>query len=150
MTTVQFQLGGTLKFITDEPSPAGAFITLRYDGFTITARADQMAYKLPNDKAVKVQVSYVDAKGNPAAVDGDVTWDTSDATIATVTAETGDSTIATVIPADKVGQVQINATADADLGAGVTTLVTTMDVEVLAGQAVAGTISPVGEPIPIP
>jgi hypothetical protein len=150
MNTVVFQLGGTLKFVVDEPaSRPGTRVTIRYGGLTLTAWGDAMAYKLPNDKVIGVQVAYVDSKGNPAEVDSDVTWDTSDPEIATVEIDTGDSTMAKVVPSGKVGQVQVTATADADLGEGVRELVTTMDVEIIAGEAVAGTITPVGEPQPI-
>ena len=147
--TVQFQLGGTLKISIDEPSSAGAIVTLHYDNFTVTARGDDMAYTLPNDKVVRCQVSYVDAKGNPAKIDGDVTWDTSDQNIATIKTDTGDSTQAVVTPAGQVGQVQVTCSADADLGEGIRELITTMDVDVVAGEAVAGTIAPLGEPMPI-
>ena len=108
-----------------------------------------MAYKLPNDHAIQLKVSYYDAKGNPAAVDGDVAWDSSNADVARVTVGS-DSTTCTVYPGDQLGQAQISATADADLGEGVTELITTGDIEVVAGQAVSGTIEPVGDPIPMP
>jgi hypothetical protein len=151
VNTLQFQLGGTLKFLIDEPaSRPGARITIRYDGLTLTAWGDGMAYKLPNDKMIAVQVAYVDSKGNPAQVDGDVSWDTSDANIAIVESNAGDSMQAVVTPVGPIGQVQITATADADLGSGVRELITTMDVEIVAGEAIAGTITPVGEPQPIP
>jgi len=150
VNTLQFQLGGTLKFLIDEPaSRPGARITIRYDGLTLTAWGDGMAYKLPNDKMIAVQVAYVDSKGNPAQVDGDVSWDTSDASIATVESNAGDSTQAVVTPVGPIGQVQITATADADLGSGVREIITTMDVDIVAGEAIAGTITPVGEPQPI-
>jgi hypothetical protein len=146
--TVNFQLGGKLIISLDDER-AGAIVTLRYDGFTVTARGDDMAYKLPNDMVVRCQVSYVDAKGNPAQVDGEVTWDSSNQTIATVKVDSGDSSQVVVTPAGNIGQAQISATADADLGEGTTELITTMDIEVVAGSAVAGTIAPVGEPEPI-
>lgn len=150
MNTLQFQLGGTLKFLIDEPaSHPGARITIRYDGLTLTAWGDGMAYKLPNDKMIAVQVAYVDSKGNPAQVDGEVSWGTSDPNLATVETDVGDSTQATVTPGGAVGQVQVTCTADADLGSGVREIITTMDVEIVAGEAVAGTITPVGEPQPI-
>jgi hypothetical protein len=149
VSTVQFQLGGTLKFLVDEPE-GYALVTLLYEGFTITAKGDAMAYKLPNDKIIAVQVAYVDSRGNPAQVDGDVSWDTSDSNLATVETNAGDSTQATVTPGGTVGQVQVTCTADADLGAGVREIITTMDVDIVAGEAVAGTITPVGEPQPIP
>jgi hypothetical protein len=150
MTTVEFQLGGTLKFIVDEPaSRPGARVTIRYGGLTLTAWGDAMAYKLPNDKVIGVKVSYVDSKGNPATIDGDVVWDTSDSDTATVETDIGDSAQAKIVPSGAVGQVQVTATADADLGEGVREIITTMDVEIVAGEAVAGTIAPVGEPQPI-
>jgi hypothetical protein len=148
MTTVAFTLGGTLDFRVDEPY-GYSLITLTYQGFTVTARGDDMAYNLPNDKEIKVQVAYVDAKGNPAVVDGDVTWETSDSNIATVNVDDQDSTICTVTPAQQIGQAQISAKADADIGQGVREIITTMDVTIVAGEAIAGTITPVGEPTPI-
>jgi nitrogenase molybdenum-iron protein alpha/beta subunit len=144
--SVQFQLGGTLRFLVEEEGYA--IMTVRYKDFTLTARGDKMAYTLPVDNVIKVKVSYIDAHGNPAVVDGDVAWSTSDATIARVVADTGDTTNASVEAQGKVGQCQVTASADADLGTGVRELITLMDLTVVAGEAVAGTISPVGEPLP--
>ena len=152
MTKINFQLGGTLNVIT-EPEEAGyCLVTIRYDNFTITARGGEMAYALPAGKQVTVQVAYVDAAGNPAKVDGDVTWDSSNDTLVDVAVDAADSTLAIVRSGTGLGTAQVNANADADLGEGIRTLVTTMDVTVVAGEAVAGTISPVGEPedIPVP
>ena len=53
MTTVQFQLGGTLKFVTEDEGYA--LMTVTHEGFTITARADNMAYKL----ATGMQVGWI-------------------------------------------------------------------------------------------
>lgn len=151
MTTVEFKLGGTLKFLVEPEARAGARITISYDGLTLTAWGDAMAYTLPNDKKIAIKVAYVDAHGNPAQVDGEVTWDTSDTAIATVAADPIDPNgmQAVVTPAGQVGQVQVTATADADLGQGTREIITTMDVDIVAGEAVAGTITPVGEPAPI-
>jgi ABC-type Fe3+ transport system substrate-binding protein len=147
MSTVQFQLGGTLKFLVEEPA-GYVLMTLHYDRFAVTAKGDHMAYTLPNDHEVAVQVAYVDAKGNPATIDGNVDWASSDTGIATVTVD-ADTTRCTVTPADNIGQVQITATADADIGEGTRELITTMDVTIVAGEAVAGTITPAGAPTPI-
>ena len=152
MTTVQFQLGGTLRLIVDQPpaaNRAGAWVTVRYGAFTITARGDQMAYTLPDGMQVNVKIAYVDDQGNPAKVDGDVTWTSSNTDIATVEVDATDSTHALVLASGDLGQVQIAARADADLGTGTRELITTMDVEVVAGEAVAGVITPVGAPEPI-
>jgi hypothetical protein len=147
LTSIEFKLGGVLTFIT-EPSKAGALITLHYGAFTLTARGDQMAYTLPDGFQIGVKVSYVDAQGNPARVDGDVTWESSNIDIATVTATGPDAATVAATVGGTIGQLQITAKADADLGQGVRELITTMDVEVVAGEAVAGTIAPVGEATP--
>ena len=131
-------------------APSGyATLTIIYQQFTITARGDVM-YNLMVDHFVKMKVSYVDAAGNPAVVDGPVAWASSDASIATVAVDATDSSIVTVTPAGDLGQVQVTATADADLGSGVRNLNTVADITVLAGEAVAGTIQPVGAPQPKP
>ena len=148
MTTVQFQVGGTLKFLVEEPE-GYAIMTIRYEAFTITAKGQGMAYKLPNDKMIAVKVAYVDSKGNPAQVDGNVSWESSDEGIVTIEVDSGDQMQAKVFPVGPAGQAQISVTADADLGEGVREIVTTSDIDVVAGEAVAGTISPVGEPQPI-
>lgn len=109
-----------------------------------------MAYTLPDDRTIFVQVAYVDARGHPATVDGDVAWASSDTMIANVGVKQGDSTSAQIIPGANLGQAQITATADADLGAGVTSVICTLDVTVVAGSAVAGVITPQGEPQPFP
>jgi hypothetical protein len=145
---IGFELRGLIK-ILQQPSKAGAFVTLRYGAFIVTARGDQMAYTLPNGMAVQVKIAYQDASGNPAKVDGEVRWDTSDPALLTVQVDAGDTMNAVVATHGKVGQGQVTATADADLGEGVRSLVTIMDVDVVAGEAVAGTITPVGAPTPI-
>jgi hypothetical protein len=146
MPSVEFNLAGKLRFLVEEEITS--LVTLRFDNFTVAARGDTMAYTLPVDHVVKVHVAYVDSHGNPAGVDSEVSWASSDETIARVVVDETDSANASVEAQAKLGQAQITATADADIGEGVRELVTLMDVSVIAGEAVAGTISPVGEPIP--
>jgi hypothetical protein len=149
---VDFQIGGTLQITTRKKPKGAAIVTLRYDEFSVTTMIledEKMTYTLPNDHKVQVQISYVDAKGNPAAVDGPVAWASSNDAVLTVEVDAADSTICWVVPATQLAQAQVVATADADLGAGVTQITTTMDVTIVAGQAVSGTIAPVGAPVPI-
>lgn len=145
---MEFTLNGVLNLL--EKDEGHVLVKLTYDRFTLTARGDVM-FTLPDDKKVDVKVSYVDARGHPAKVDGPVMWSSSDENVATVTPN-GDQ--ATIVPASAtgavLGQVQITAKADADLGAGTRELITTLDVEVVAGDAVMGTIQPVGAPVPNP
>jgi hypothetical protein len=150
-STIDFKLRDILQIATSRKKPVGvAIITLRYDGFSVTAKCeDNMAYTLPNDHKVQVKISYLDAKGNPAAVDGPVVWSSSNEQVLTVAVDLADSTLATVLPANLLSQAQVVATADADVGEGVKQIITTMDVTVVAGMAVSGTIAPVGAPVPI-
>jgi hypothetical protein len=98
----------------------------------------------------KVKVSYVDAAGNPALIDGEVAWASSDDTVLAVFTSANDSTEAILRTIGPVGQVQVTATADADLGAGVREIITPLDVTVVAGEAMSGTIEPSGPAEPIP
>jgi hypothetical protein len=123
-------------------------LTIWYEQFTITTQGDVM-YTLAADHLVKMQVSYVDAAGNPASVDGPVAWTSSDDTLIALIIDAGDSSICTATPVGPAGQVQVTATADADLGSGVKHLITVADIQIVGGEAVAGTIEPIGEAEPI-
>jgi hypothetical protein len=135
------------------PEPSGAvlaIVTARLDGgFALTARGPTMAYTLPDGKQVGLQIAYEDAEGNAATVDGAVAWSSANEDIAHVIVEGSDGKDVTLLGL-KVGSTQITATADADLGDGVRNLITTLDVDVVAGEAVAGSITPTGEPETIP
>lgn len=115
-----------------------------------------MSFTLPADKQARLQIQYVDANNNPARVDGTVSWDSSDEDVARVEPlaatpqDVPEGGAVMLIPGSKVGACQVSARADADLGSGVRDIVTLFDVEVVGGEAVAGTISPVGELIPKP
>ena len=139
-----------LQICEIEPPPEIlAVLTITYHRFTITMKGDVM-FTLPVDDAVKMRVTYVDSENNPAKVEGPIAWASSDDTLAEFEVDSVDSSIVTVIPAGPIGQVQITATADADLGAGVRNLITICDISLVAGEAVAGVIQPVGEPFPKP
>jgi len=137
------------------PPPLRARVTSKVDGLSLTGVGD-MAYQLPNDKQIEVGISYVDAKGNPAVVDGAVTWTSSDETIMTIQpvasppAGYPQGGVVMLVPVGPVGQAQASAVADADMGSGTTNITTLFDVQVLAGSAVAGTIQPIGDPVPNP
>src|SRR5262245_57486950 len=152
MNQLEISFGTPLRIIVaneDQPATIEPWLTIWFDGFAVTAKGTRIMYTLPVDHFVKMKVSYKDAAGNPATVDGPVTWSSSDSTIATVVADTADDKQCKVTPL-KLGQVQVVARADADLGQGVRDLITTSDIEVVAGEAVAGTIEPVGVPEPKP
>ena len=142
---LELVLAGTLKLLAREiDERSGAYFSATIDRITISGKADTMAYTLPADKVVDVRVSYQDANGNPAVVDGPVQWESSNTAIATPQADASDSQLARISPGTQIGNCQISCTADADLGAGIRQLITTMDITVVGGEAVAGSIEPTG------
>jgi Big-like domain-containing protein len=145
----EIRISGSIELVPPPaPNPIAVRVTTTYGGFsTTTTGGTDMAYNLPSRMQLHVAVAYADADGHPATVDGDVTWTSSDDTIATVTADGAASALCAAVG---LGTAQITASADADLGQGVRALLTVFDVTVVAGEAVAGTISPVGDPEPIP
>ena len=148
---ITLTLRGSLELLLRPPPPEIlCFVTTYYEGFISAAKGSDMAYTLPGDKMVTVHVDYVDAQGRPAQVDGEVTWDTSSPDVASIEVDDTDSQTCRIFAGNILGTTQVSAHADADLGSGTMPLVTILDVTVVAGTAVAGTISPVGDPEPIP
>lgn len=111
--------------------------TLELDRFTLTIEGDFMAM-LPDDKTMPATVSYQDAKGNAASVEGAPVWASANESVATVL-PAADGLSAVISPVG-LGSTDITVTADADLGAGVVNIISTGTVEVVAGQAVTGVI----------
>lgn len=149
LSRVEIVFGNVLKIMeVQPPAPVHTLITVKFDQFILTTESEHIMYNLPADHTVQMQVAYVDASGNPATIDNDVVWSSSDASIVSVQADAADSTKCRVTPV-AVGQAQVTATVDADIGEGVRELVTLADITVIGGEAVAGTIEPVGAPEPI-
>ena len=131
-----------------------ASVSVTLDGITVTLTGGHMAYTLPSGKMVTLKISYKDAKGNPAKIDGLVQWESTDPRVISIhpvepTAENpnADKSLALAVTEQVIGTVQIKARADADLGEGVKELITLLDMEHVAGEAVTGTIEPVGPPV---
>ena len=151
--TITLQVGGALELILRQPPAEDEITTIvsvTFESFTATAKANHMAYTLANDHFITVSIAYEDAAGNPAKIDGDPAWASSDDTILTVDVDATNHFEASVTPVGLAGTAQVTVTADVDLGTGVKELITLFDVTVVAGEAVAGTIQPVGEPFPKP
>lgn len=114
------------------------FTSVTIDGNTI--KGDIMSFILKADQKVSVSIQPVDKFGNPATVDGAPVW--VDATGQTNVVASDDGLTAVITPNGAVGTTQINVTADADLGDGVVTIAGVLDLEVVAGSAVALVINP--------
>lgn len=95
---------------------------------------------LTDSQQVNLKVAFADKAGNPASVDGAPVWTSSDDTVLTVTAA-ADGLSAVAASTGKLGTAQVTVTADADLGAGNTPIAGTLDVQVLAGQAVSAVVA---------
>ena len=83
-----------------------------------------------------LSVSFVDKAGNPAPVEGAPAWAVSDANLLTIT-PAADGMSAVVSANGPLGTGQVSVSADADLGEGVATIAGTLDIDVLASQAVS-------------
>lgn len=149
--TITMAISGAVELILKKKpkKKIKCIVTVRYRDFTATAKGTHMAYTMPVDTYIVVQVAYVDAHGNPATVDGAVAWNSSNDTVATVAVDAQDSTKCTVTSAGAIGSTQVTATADADLGQGVRELTTLLDITTIAGEAVAGTINVLSPPTPV-
>jgi hypothetical protein len=98
--------------------------------------------KLPANAQAHVTVAFVNANGNPAQVDGAVTWESSDTDVATVMAD-ADAMGAKILAGPSPGTAVITASGDADLGSGVTEVTAEVEVIVIArGEAIGGEIVP--------
>jgi hypothetical protein len=95
--------------------------------------------QLTNTQQCPIAVQGVDKKGNPAELDS-VVFTSSDPSVATVDQDPADQTKA-LVKAVAAGTAQINVTADADLGDGVTEITGALDLAVVAGQAVGFVIN---------
>jgi hypothetical protein len=139
---VKLQVSGNLEFIiADEGIPRLIFSVKTQNN--VSAK-DITMLVLPIDQKVHCSIEPVDAKGNPAAIDGVPTWTSSNEQIATAIADPVDGSgifTAWVTPVGQLGTCQINVTADADLGSGITTITGVMDLQAVAGQAVGFEIS---------
>jgi hypothetical protein len=131
-------------FYSDEkPAPRRRLksrFTVHLNGATLTFTGD-FSMLLPIDKQLLgCTISYVDAAGNAALVDGDPVWATDRPDLLSlVPAEGGMG--CDIIPVGPLGSAQITVTADADLGEGMKEILTLGTIECVAGEAVGGVIN---------
>jgi hypothetical protein len=95
--------------------------------------------QLPDDLTATGTATFLDARGNPANVDGVPVWATDHPEILSVVPSV-DGFSATIASVGPLGNAQVTCTADADLGEGVREVILMGDVEVIAGAAVGGRI----------
>jgi len=104
-----------------------------------------MAFTLTDIQQVSLAIQAVDARGNPAKLDGAPVWTSSDTALLTVVAsDDGLSCVATAV--GPLGTAQVLVTADADLGTGVRALTGLLDIDIIASEALNVVIVP-GTPV---
>lgn len=132
------------------PPAITRIVTYKFNGVSFTAKGDKMGLTVSSAEVpgtVSVSVSYVDAKGKPAKVDGVPIWSASDPAIVDSVTPSADGMSAEVHITDEVGASQLSVTADVDLGEGVKSLESVDTISVMAAEAVAanftfGAVSP--------
>jgi len=95
---------------------------------------------LSDSQQVDLSVAFKDKKGNVAAVEN-IQFATSDASILTVDQDTADPSKAVVKAVGPLGSGQVSVTADSLVGEGEAQIVGTLDIQVVAGQAVTAEVS---------
>lgn len=97
-------------------------------------------FTIQDTGARRLKALIVSAAGNPALVDPNSTpaWEVDGP--ATIEPDTASPLEATLTPTGTLGLGQVRLTVDADMGAGVRPVHVIGDFEVVAGEAVGGTI----------
>jgi hypothetical protein len=107
---------------------------------------------ITDEQQVPLAVAFKTAAGNPARVDGNPTWRSSNDTVVAVSAS-ADGNSAVAVAQGPLGTVQISAEADADLGEGTRLVTGVIDIEVRAAEAVSAIVTagaPEQKPAPTP
>jgi hypothetical protein len=137
----QNQHGQLLRHILETiigPPASRVIFTIKI-GSTITEGATKV--KLKDNQEFDVAVTFQDAGGQPAGVQGTPTWTSDNEAVLTV-APAADGLSAVVSAVGPVGTAQLSVSADADLGEGTTTITGVLDVEVIAGDATLIVLNP--------
>lgn len=95
----------------------------------------QIMATINDNQKILLTAQPVSAKGNPAPIDGPVTWDVTAGT-EFISLTPVDDVSVYAVAIGPLGIATIQASADADLGSGVTTITNTIQIEVIGGPAV--------------
>ncbi len=119
-------------------------VTYRFNNASFTAKGDNMSLVLKDvdlPGTVDVTVSFVNAKGKPASVDGAPTWTASDTTVIDSVTVAADGMSAKLHITDTIGVSQLTVNADVDLGSGVNNKDFVDTISVIAGEATSASFS---------
>lgn len=118
--------------------------TIRIGNTQVTG--DTTMLLLTDAQKVSLAIQPIDAHGHVARIDGIPEWSLSDASLGVLDVA-ADGLAAVFTSGDALGLVQVNVSADADLGGGVRPISGTLDIQIEAGEAVSlGITAGVPEP----
>ena len=140
MNQLEISFGSPLVVIhTQCVSLVRAAFTLTSDNYSVTG--ENMAATMSAGSRATVSVEWKDTGGRPVKVDGPTKWVSSVPATVQIEPSTGNPQIANLFAPGAIGNSQIQATADADLGDGQKAVTATLDITVIAGEAVGGDIT---------
>lgn len=120
----------------------------QYQKFPLIGGELLVATKFTTIEQLPVSIQPVNAKGQPAEIDGPATWLTDSSDLLTL--EPSDDGLTCLIKSTGMpGRAVVQVTCDADLGEGTTPLVGTIDIEVVSAPATSIVVTP-GTPEVIP
>lgn len=125
------------KKFSDKPFKASRiafFTTINGLKKEITEMFLKVNQKLP------LTIEIKDKFGNAAQVDGAPAWSLTDPALGALVVDASGMS-AEFTPAGTVGTLQVQVSADADLGEGVKTILGSLDLELLSGEAVTVAIA---------
>jgi hypothetical protein len=100
-----------------------------------------MAFTLPDNGIVTLTPKFVSKKGNPAKVDGVPEWLVDNPALLSLT-PSADGLSCEVSAVGPLGTAIVTMKADADMGAGVTPVIGTLEIEVTGGAAATVALEP--------
>lgn len=127
------------------PPPAVGFEF--YVGEEGHQRKVEFVMNLKVSQKLPMSINPVDKFGNAAKVDGAPVWSLTDPSLGSL-AVADDGMSAELTPAGAAGSCEVQVNADADLGEGVKTIVGSLPVELVAGDAVSVSIA-AGSPVDV-
>lgn len=95
--------------------------------------------QLTATQKVTATPTFKDGKGNPAKVDGAPSYQTDNPAILTLN-PSADGLSCEIVATGMIGTANVQCSADADLGPDVKQIILTGSIEVVAGQAVTGSL----------
>ena len=134
--TLTALLDWVMERVTRECCPFRLVATAHFSPTPTVKGALPMAITLQVTQQFPLEIQPVDARGNPAAVDGAPVWSVSDDTLLKIEVA-ADGLSAVVSALGPIGSAQVTVRADARMGEEVREIVGTLNVLLVAAEAVA-------------